>query len=107
MVHKGAFRIRIRENVDQCGLDRLRTALGLRACGRLSDDWDAEFGSRTLADTGVGSTWLTLSRTDEQRWYLRVSYPEDRPPASADVADWRREVTDGIHQAGLTPEPDA
>ena len=36
--------IDIEGDVDQAGLERLRTHLNLTKQGRLSDDWDEEFG---------------------------------------------------------------
>lgn len=45
--------IDIPSEVDQQGLERLRTHLGLRKQGRLSDDWDQEFGYR-LSESASG-----------------------------------------------------
>ncbi|WP_433678808.1 hypothetical protein [Nocardia sp. CA-119907] len=102
MVHRREFSVYIAEAVDQQSLDRLRSTLGLTRSGRLTDDWDYNFGERALKGSGIETTWLTLWRADEAPWYLAVSQPEDEPPSEPELAAWRREVIEGIHKAGLT-----
>lgn len=42
----------INNTVDRPGLERLRTHLNLKKQGRLTDDWDEEFGYRIIEEVG-------------------------------------------------------
>ncbi|WP_109505848.1 hypothetical protein [Nocardioides speluncae] len=105
MASSTAFTVSIQEPLTQSSLDRLREALGLEPEGRLTDDWDAEFGYKDLKGDGADATEVTLCRADGRPWFLDVTYPDGNPPSDAELAQWRTELIEGIRAAGLTPVP--
>lgn len=97
--------VSIVEPVDASSLARIREVLNLKPHGRLTDDWDYEFGYRYLRESeGASSPRMALWRADGQPWYIAVSHPVAEPSAQ-EVEQWRQEIIDGIKAAGLTPEP--
>lgn len=97
--------VNIVEPVDAASLARVRQALRLKPHGRLTDDWDYEFGYRYLRENeGASSPRMALWRADDRPWYIAVSHPGAEPSAE-EVEQWRQEIIDGIKTAGLTPDP--
>jgi hypothetical protein len=105
MAKKSAFRVSIVGEIDQPILDDLRDRLALTRAGRLTDDWDSMFGYRHLKGVGTTAVDLRLYRPDGHPWYVTVSHPTDEVPSGEEIAQWRREIIEGIKAAGLTPDP--
>jgi hypothetical protein len=90
-------------NVRRSDLDKLRSALGLTARGRLTDDWDAEFGERVLSPRDSDGILLTLWRDlDRDGWWDIVLTYENNPLPDAEVDEWEREITSVIASLGFT-----
>jgi hypothetical protein len=97
------LKIDIHGDVDQTGLERLRTHLRLRKQGRLTDDWDETFGKRTIKYPDGRSTKITLYRhANDGSWTVNVS-TTDPVSADDDVAELRAELVSGITAAGFQP----
>ncbi|MHC9292582.1 hypothetical protein ACRCUN_08930 [Mycobacterium sp. LTG2003] len=91
--------IDIHGTVDQSGLERLRSHLRLKKQGRLSDDYDQEFGYRVI-ETSVGQRInVGLFRQFDGSWVL------DASTSAADIGPeelsrLRAELVEGIAAAG-------
>lgn len=97
------LKIDIHGDVDQSGLERLRTHLELRKQGRLTDDWDETFGKRTIKYPDGRSTKIALYRhANDGSWTVNVS-TTDPGSANDDVAELRAELVSGITAAGFQP----
>ncbi|MCV7288952.1 hypothetical protein H7J87_26845 [Mycolicibacterium wolinskyi] len=100
--------IDIHGTIDQTGLERLRSHLGLAKQGRLSDDYDQGFGYRKI-EIGAGQRInVGLYRQFDGSWIL------DASTRTADVGPevltrLRAELIDGIAAAGyeavVRPKP--
>lgn len=90
-------------DVDDPELDKLRTSLGMAKRGRLTDDWDDEFGRRELSPRDSGWIYLNLTR-DLNRdgwWKVALKFEQDPMPV-AEVDMWEQKITSAITAAGLT-----
>jgi hypothetical protein len=86
-------------------LGRLRTSLGLSKHGRLSDDWDDDFGSRELSPRSSGWIYLILVRDLQHDGWWKVSLThEENPLPAADVDMWEQKIIAAITEAGLAIE---
>ena len=93
--------IDIRGNVDQSGLDRLRDHLGLQTYGRLTDDWDEQFGYRRIERAAGQYTKIVLYRDFEGAWDVEVMGTDDVHLSAQEIADLRDELVAGITAAGF------
>ncbi|QQG98774.1 hypothetical protein HBE99_19555 [Mycobacteroides chelonae] len=78
-----------------------REQVELKSAGRLSDDWDEEFGWRELRPRDQGWVNLTLWRWAEDDWLLKLTYEKDPLPAE-EAEQLRRKVLDAAAAAGMT-----
>jgi hypothetical protein len=91
--------IDIDSDVDQSGLDRLRTHLNLKKYGRLTDDWDQQFGYRSSEQASGQRIKIGLYRNDDGSWEVHVS--SSAPDiSSSELALLRAELIEGITAAG-------
>jgi hypothetical protein len=92
--------IDIHGDVDQSGLDRLRAHLNLKKQGRLTDDWDQEFGYRIIQSGGGQRINIGLFRQFDGSWVVDAS--TSAPTISSDeLALLRAELIEGIRAAGF------
>jgi hypothetical protein len=87
-------------DVDQAGLERLRTHLDLKKHGRLTDDWDGKFGSRVIQQGSEQFTAINLFRNSDGTWKVQVSDTRDSIPNTDELAMLRAELVQGITAAG-------
>jgi hypothetical protein len=92
--------IDIRGNVDQSSLERLRTRLSLKKQGRLSDDWDQEFGYRSIQSASGQRINIGLFREFDESWVVDVSASAPNI-SSEELALLRAELLEGITAAGF------
>lgn len=89
----------IRGEVDQSGLDRLRTHIRLTKRGRLTDDWDQEFGYRII-DTPSGQRInVGLFRQFDGSWLVDASASSPSIDSN-ELTLLRSELVEGITAAG-------
>jgi hypothetical protein len=89
----------IRGEVDQSGLDRLRTHIKLTKRGRLTDDWDQEFGYR-IVDTPSGQRFnVGLFREFDGSWLVDASASSANVDSN-ELSLLRTELVEGITAAG-------
>lgn len=90
-------------DVGETELDELRGSLGMASRGRLSDDWDAEFGRREFRPRGSGWIYLILIRDlgCEGRWEIALTF-EETPLPAAEADLWEQKIIGAITGAGLT-----
>jgi hypothetical protein len=86
--------------VDQSGLERLRTHLNLKGRGRLTDDWDQEFGYRT-EEASAQRTNIVLFRNFDESWKVSVHATGQQEPSNDELALLRNELVEGITAAGF------
>jgi hypothetical protein len=86
-------------DIDQSGLDRLRTHLNLKKQGRLTDDWDQEFGYRIIQHAGGQRINIGLSRELDRSWLVDAS-ASDPNVSSDELALLRAELIEGITASG-------
>lgn len=91
----------IHGEVDQSSLERLRTHLCLKKQGRLSDDWDQEFGYRKIARSAGHYTDISLFRNFDGSWKVQVLDTEQLEPKSDGLALLQAELVEGIEAAGF------
>ncbi|QQG98772.1 hypothetical protein HBE99_19545 [Mycobacteroides chelonae] len=75
--------------------------MGLKPAGRLSDDWDQEFGRRELRSWEQGWVKLGLWRNEDDDWSVDLIYEKDPLPA-AEAEQLRLKVLDAAAAAGMT-----
>lgn len=92
--------IDIRGDVDQSGLERLRTHLNLKKFGRLTDDWDQQFGYRKIERANGQYTKVVLYREFDGSWQVQVIDTEELDPNAHGFALLRDELVGGITAAG-------
>jgi hypothetical protein len=93
--------IDIHGEVDQSSLQRLRSHLDLKKQGRLSDDWDQEFGHRKIERSSSQYTSIGLFRNFDGSWKVQVLDTEELDPTGDKLALLRAELVNGIGAAGL------
>lgn len=92
--------IDIRGSVDQSGLERLRSHLKLTKFGRLTDDWDQQFGYRRIERADGQYTKIVLYREFDGSWQVQVIDTEELDPNSDGFELLRKELVDGLAAAG-------
>lgn len=92
--------IDIHGEVDQSGLDRLRTHLKLKKYGRLTDDWDQQFGYRKIERSGGQYTKIVLYRDFDGSWEVQAIDTEKTDPNANEISLLRSELVRGIEAAG-------
>jgi hypothetical protein len=92
--------IDIRGDVDQSGLERLRTHLNLTKFGRLSDDWDQQFGYRRIDRANGQYTKIVLYREFDGSWQVQVIDTQDLDPDAHEFTLLGAELVEGISAAG-------
>lgn len=98
-----ALEVTFTGDVDDAELDELRASLGMAAHGRLSDDWDDEFGRRELSPPDSGWIYLILTRDlDRGGWWKVALKSEQTPLPAAQVDMWEQMIISAITAAGLT-----
>jgi hypothetical protein len=70
-------------DVDQSGLERLRSHLNLKKQGRSTDDWDQEFGYRIIEAASGQSASIGLWREFDESWNVSV-HATGRPDPGSD-----------------------
>jgi|SRR5882757_3124546 len=85
--------------IDQSGLERLRTHLNLKKQGRLTDDWDQEFGYRTIEAASGQRTKIGLFRESDGSWLVDAS-ASGSDVSNDEIALLRAELVQGIAAAG-------
>ncbi|BCI52140.1 hypothetical protein NIIDNTM18_14180 [Mycolicibacterium litorale] len=90
----------IRGDVDQSGLERLRTTLDLKKFGRLTDDWDQQFGYRRIARRGERYAKIVLFREFDGSWQLQVIGTEGIEFTPDERATLEADLMSGIRAAG-------
>lgn len=93
--------IDIKGDIDQSGLERLRSALKLKKFGRLSDDWDQQFGYRRIDRVGGRYAKIVLYREFDGSWQAQVTGTETFRFEPDELARLRVELVGGIEQAGF------
>jgi hypothetical protein len=88
-------------DVDQPGLERLRTHLNLKKQGRLTDDWDQEFGYRVIEAANGQRTDVGLWREFDESWKVSVLATSQPDPTNDELAPLRTELVEGITAAGF------
>lgn len=88
-------------DVDQSGLERLRTHLNLKKQGRLTDDWDEEFGYRIIEEAGGQRFNIGLFRNSDESWKISVLARSQPDPGSDDLTLLRTELVEGVAAAGF------
>lgn len=88
-------------DVDQSGLERLRTHLNLKSRGRLTDDWDQKFGTRDAHTANGQAASVTLFRNFDETWKVQVSHTRDDMPVADEIAMLQAELVEGITAAGF------
>lgn len=89
-----------------------RERLGMTKRGRLSDDWDANFGHRDLRSSEQGRVWLNLYRHTDSSWSADLSYEVD-PLPSDEMEQLRTKILEAAGEVGTTvtrqvpPPPEA
>ena len=86
-------------DVDQPGLERLRTHLNLKKFGRLTDDWDQQFGYRKIERADGQYTKIVLYREFDGSWLVDVS-ASDSDVSTEEIALLRAELVRGLAAAG-------
>jgi hypothetical protein len=94
----------IHGDIDESGLERLRDKLSLQKQGRLTDDWDQEFGHRQIDRSGGRCVHIGLFRNPDNSWKLQVLATEKRDPHDPELAALRVELTEAVQAAGFRPE---
>lgn len=90
-------------DVGDAELDELRASLGLSSHGRLSDDWDDDFGRRELSPRDSGWIYLILTRDLERDGWWKVALKfEQNPLPVAEVDMWEQKISSAITAASLT-----
>ena len=84
---------------DSQKLEIVRERLGLSKSGRLSDDWDANFGHRDLAKE-PNRIWLDLYRDDDTSWNVTLTYEVEPLPANQ-VEQLRQQILDTAAAVGV------
>lgn len=97
---KDQLRIRMRGELAG-GLSSFREQVGLTPRGRLSDDWDQEFGRRELRPRVQGRAKLTLWRYADDDWMIVLRYERD-PLPSDEVEGMRQNILNAATAAGIT-----
>src|SRR5882762_336227 len=87
-------------DVDQAGLERLRTHLDLKSHGRLTDDWDERFGSRVIRPVSGQRTSISLFRNFDETWVIQVTDTRDANLNTDELEMLRAELVQGITAAG-------
>lgn len=95
--------INIRGDVDQSGLERLRTHLSLKNFGRLTDDWDQQFGYRRIERASGQYTKIVLYREFDGTWQIQVIDTEELDPKADDFKLLQAELVAGIAASGYQP----
>ena len=85
--------------VDQTGLERLRTHLDLKKFGRLTDDWDQQFGYRKIERADGQYTKIVLYREFDGSWLVDAS-DSGSDVSTEEIALLRAELVRGIAAAG-------
>jgi hypothetical protein len=93
--------IDIHGDVDQPSLERLRAHLDLKKQGRLSDDWDQEFGHRKIERSSGQYTSIGLFRNFDGSWKVQVLDTEKLDPKADELVQLRAELVGGIESAGF------
>ena len=92
--------IHIRGDIDQSGLERLRAHLDLKKFGRLTDDWDQQFGYRKIVRANGQYTKIVLYREFDGSWQVQVIDTEELDPNSDGFTLLRDELLGGLAAAG-------
>ena len=87
--------------VDQPGLERLRTHLNLKKQGRLTDDWDEEFGYRIIEEVGGQRLNIGLFRHSDESWTISVLAMSQPDPVSDELTWLRTKLVEGANAAGF------
>lgn len=95
-----ALVIDIRGEVDQEGLNRLRSFLHLSKQGRLTDDWDQKFGSRVVRTVRGADLRVGLFRNFDGSWKIQVLGAQRYDSGSSEINSLRAELVEGIYAAG-------
>ena len=61
-------------DVDQSGLERVRSHLNLEKQGRSTDDWDQEFGYRIIEAASGQRTDIGLWREFDESWRAKPTF---------------------------------
>lgn len=88
-------------DVDRSGLERLRAHLNLKKQGRLTDDWDQEFGNRASEEANGQRTDIGLWREFDGTWKVSVFATSQPGPGSDKLVPLRTELVEGITAAGF------
>lgn len=86
------------------GLDRLRTHLNLTKFGRLTDDWDQQFGYRRIERANGQYTKIDLFRESDGSWLVDAS-TSGSDVSTEEIALLRAELVQGIAAAGYQATP--
>lgn len=86
-------------DVDQSGLDRLRDHLNLEKFGRLTDDWDQQFGYRKIERANGQYTKIGLYREFDGSWLVDAAASSSDVSTEA-IALLGAELVRGIAAAG-------
>jgi len=99
---KDQLRVRMRGEFPRGELSAFRERVGLTPRGRLSDDWDEEFGVRELRSKEQGGrVLLKLWRYDEDDWLVALTFEGGDPLSSEQAEEVRHVVLDAAARAGL------
>jgi hypothetical protein len=89
-------------DVDQSSVERLRTHLNLKTQGRLTDDFDQEFGYRIIEATSGQRINIGIVRNSDGSWLVDAS-ASTSDVSNDELALLRAELFEGITAAGFQP----
>ncbi|WP_082698442.1 hypothetical protein [Mycobacterium sp. GA-2829] len=87
-------------DVDQSGLRRLREHLHLSAFGRLTDEFDQQFGSRTIECPSGHRAKIVLYREFDWSWQVQVV--ASTASSADELASLKAELLSGIRAANYS-----
>ena len=94
------FVVDIEGEVDQSGLERLRSSLNLTKQGRLTDDWDQTFGHRIVDSAQGQRIRIGLFREFDGSWFVQIT-ARPTPVSDDEIIALRTELEIAITAAGF------
>ncbi|MEH0933838.1 hypothetical protein [Micromonospora psammae] len=91
--------MKIADRLDQTALDQLRSVLGLRPMGRLTDAWDELFGEASNSAAGKGARVELWRDVDDATWRIDVEFSTEVPEAVAQAVV--KQVCGDVKAVGL------
>src|SRR5262245_41254623 len=100
MDYRRAWQVSLSGQVTDDVLTTLRDQLGLVARGRLTDDWDEEFGYRRFTVGDTPAEIILWRRDSGASWVVELAFVDAEPPEHA-VAPLLAQIDRAAAAAGL------